>query len=420
MILGVQLSCDLLSCDPAALSDPDVVRAALVDGAARAGATLLQARVHAFPSGGVTGFALLAESHLAIHTWPEHAYAALDLFTCGSCDTHAAAGAIAQALRAARVHAVASARGPGALATGDDACSLASIPPTTSAPAASADAATWYSEPWQGHTTFQLRGGAPLLDETTPHQRVLVMDSVGWGRVLGLDGRFMVSERDAFFYHEMLAHPALSTAEAIARVLVVGGGDGYTASEVLKHDAVARCVLVEIDGVVVEASRRLLSPDPSPWGDPRLEVRIEDAVAFTAQLAPGAFDVILVDGCDPVGSSAPLFDEPFFRACSRALASGGVFAVQCESPFLMPERFAATIGRLRAVFRHVRPYFAPAPIYASGPWGFAHCANVGALQPMNARCETIAGRTRYWTPAVHRAAFAVPPYVERMLAASSR
>jgi len=431
MILGVQLSCELLRCDAAALADPEVVRAALGDAAAQAGATLLQVRVHAFPSGGVTGFALLAESHLAIHTWPEHAYAALDLFTCGSCDTHAAARAIARSLGAEQVHTVASPRGPGASQTGDDALPGDGVRPSAADDARAGDAnagranadrdtaataATWYSEPWAGHTTFQLRGGAPLLEQATPHQRVLVIDSVGWGRVLGLDGRFMVSERDAFFYHEMLVHPALVTAGSIARVLIVGGGDGYTASEVLKHAAVERCVLVEIDGAVVDAARRLLAPDPSPWADPRLEVRIEDGVAFTARLAPGSFDVIGVDGCDPVGDSAALFDAPFFRACQRALTAQGVLAVQCESPFFMPERFRATIGRLREVFRHVRPYFAPAPIYASGPWGFALCSDADALEPLVARGDAIAGRTGYFTPAIHRAAFALPPYVERLLA----
>ncbi|MBY0275516.1 polyamine aminopropyltransferase [Candidatus Binatia bacterium] len=418
MILGVQVSCEMLECDVGALDDPEIVRATLVAAAERAGATLLQARVHRFPSGGVTGFALLAESHIAIHTWPEHAYASVDLFTCGACDTHAAAREVARRLRARRVHAVASTRGPaaaGAEAREDTATSARPARPTED-PDALAGSATWYAEPWGGHTTLLLRGGAPLFEQATPQQRVLVMDSAGWGRVLALDGRFMVSERDAFFYHEMLAHPALATAPSIARVLIVGGGDGFTASEVLKHAGVERCVLVEIDGVVIDAARRLLAPQPSPWRDPRLEVRIEDGVAFAAQVAAGSFDVVLIDGCDPIGASAVLFGEPFLRACRRALAPDGVLAMQCESPFFMPERFRDAIATLRRVFPRTAPYCAPAPIYASGPWGFAHCgATVEACEPLAERGRAIGERTQYWTPAIHRAAFVLPPYVARLL-----
>src|SRR5262245_12151486 len=128
----------------------------------------------------------------------------------------------------------------------------------------------WYEETWQESSRFSLKVRARIFSTQSPFQTIEILDTAGWGRVLALDGTFMVSEADEFFYHEMLVHPVLMTAPAPRRVLIIGGGDGGTAREVLRHPEVEQCVLVELDEAVVAACRSHL-PVLGAWDDPRLE-----------------------------------------------------------------------------------------------------------------------------------------------------
>ena len=274
----------------------------------------------------------------------------------------------------------------------------------------------WYDETFDDHTRLGLRVKETLFSGQSPYQKVEVIDTVGFGRVLVIDNVFMTSEYDEFLYHEMLVHPALTTAKSIDRVLVIGGGDGGTVREVLRHPDVKRCVMIEIDRMVVDASREFLPGIGTSWDDPRLDLRFIDGIEYVKTSKDDKYDVILLDGTDPVGPGAVLFDESFYRGCQRMLAPGGVMALQSESPLLMLEVFVETQHKLRRLFAEVHPYLGPVPLYGTGTWSWTWCSDTGEpLVAIPERQEAIVEGSKAYNADLHRAVFALPNYVKRAL-----
>lgn len=272
----------------------------------------------------------------------------------------------------------------------------------------------WIEENWAGLVRHGLKVRVWLHDETSPFQRIQVADTEPYGRVLMLDGIFQTSERDEHYYHEMLAHPALVTAPEIARVLIVGGGDGGTARQVLRHAEVRELVMVEIDERVVRVSQEYLPGIASAFGDARLELRFEDGVRYLADAPDGAFDVIILDGSDPVGPSRSLFGAAFYQQCARVLKPAGVFALQSESPNVMGDLWREVQGALRGVFPRVHPYFGYAPLYGCGMWTWTHCSRcVDPLAVIERRAGAVEHHTRYYHRGIHRGAFALPNELRR-------
>ena len=266
----------------------------------------------------------------------------------------------------------------------------------------------WYDETYADKVRLSLKVSRTLHREQSDLQRIEIVDTEAMGRTLILDDVFMTSERDEHYYHEMLVHPALTTTPRIARVLIIGGGDGGTAREVLRHPEVERVDMVEIDGRVVEACKAHL-PNFGAWDDPRLRVEIGDGVAYARDADVDPYDVVLLDGTDPVGPGEGLFDEAFYRGVRRLLTPHGTFALQSESPFLMRDVFLdiqATLGR---IFGRVHPYFGPAPIYNAGPWSWTFASQ--EVDPMaidSARARRAELTAKYYNADIHRASFAVP------------
>jgi spermidine synthase len=274
----------------------------------------------------------------------------------------------------------------------------------------------WYDETFQDHTRLGLLSKETLFSAQSPYQKIEVIDTVGFGRVLIIDHVFMTSEYDEFLYHEMLTHPALTTAPNIERVLVIGGGDGGTVREVLRHPEVKECVMIEIDEMVVDASKRFLPGIGTAWDDPRLDVRFIDGVEYVQESTDAPYDVILLDGTDPVGPGAVLFDDTFYAGCKRMLAPAGVMALQSESPLLMMDVFVEIQHKLRAQFSEVHPYLGPVPLYGTGTWSWTWCSNTGEpLRPIPERQEAIVEGSKAYNQDLHQAAFALPNYVKRAL-----
>jgi spermidine synthase len=257
----------------------------------------------------------------------------------------------------------------------------------------------------------------------TGMQTVQILDTPAYGRVLVLDGIVQTSERDEFVYHEMIAHVPL-VARAIAagdarRVLIVGGGDGGTLEEVLKHP-VERVTMVEIDGTVVELCRRYLPAIcGAAFDDPRTELVIADGARYVAE-AGDRFDAILLDSTDPMGPGEVLFGEAFYRNCRALLEPRGVVVTQAGLPFTGGEPVRAGFRRLAAAFGGARGYLATVPTYIGGPqlFGWASADRVDATPPEDALRRRVAALgldTRYYSPAVHRAAFALPPFLNDFL-----
>lgn len=254
-----------------------------------------------------------------------------------------------------------------------------------------------------------------LVRRRTAHQRLDLAETESLGRVLALDGKFMLSERDEFFYHEMLVHPALLSHPQPQRVLIVGGGDGGALREVLRHP-VEQVTLVEIDSAVVEAAKEWLgSVHQGSFFDPRVRVEIAPGEEFLpAHL--NEFDVIIVDSTDPIGPGEALFQESFFRACRAALRPRGVLALQAGSPWFHPGTLKAVVQTLKSLFPTVLPYLGAVPLYPSGLWAYVLALhNLPRWEELSRRVEERRISTRYFSPALFQAATVLPPFLAELL-----
>ena len=278
--------------------------------------------------------------------------------------------------------------------------------------------AGWYEEEFNQKFRVAFRVERTLFSGQSEYQRVEILQSPQWGRVLVLDGMLMTSEVDEFFYHEMLVHPAMiSLPQAAQNVLVIGGGDGGTIREVLKHSSVQKVTLVEIDGMVIDACKEHLPAlGSSAWKDPRLDLQVGDGVAFVANAKAEHYDLVLLDGTDPVGPGEGLFGREFFANCKRILKAHGAFAMQSESPLLFEKVFFETQSVLSEIFERVQPYLGPVPLYGSGTWSWTWCAKQGdPLAIVDERAAAIEKGARYYNRGIHRGAFSIPNFIAERL-----
>jgi len=277
----------------------------------------------------------------------------------------------------------------------------------------------WIDEHHQG-VRYGLAGQV-LVDEQSAFQRITVIDSERYGRGLLLDGCWMTAERQERHYHEALVHPALCSAKAIERILVIGGGDGGTARECLRHRGVRHLDMVEIDGRVVELSKTHLAKlGGGCWNDPRFHLTVGDGIAWAADCADASYDVVIVDGSDPAGPAEGLFNRSFFEHCRRILRPGGVFATQSESPEAFRQVHVDTVRLLQEVFGHADPLYGWVPMYPSGWWSWTFAATDGPRyrRPVPERAAAIAAGCEIWSLRWQSGAFeAMPAFIERELAA---
>jgi len=254
----------------------------------------------------------------------------------------------------------------------------------------------------------------------TPFQLLEVYETPELGRIFRLDGSNMTSERDEFFYHENLVHPAAVAHPGPRRALVIGGGDGGSSEELLKHRTLEQVHMAELDPDVVEVSRREFAKvHRGVFDDPRLKVTVGDGLAYLRSTAV-RYDLVSMDLTDPVGPSVELYSPATFALAKGAMAPGGVLTLHIGSPWFHPGRVRQTISSLRQVFRVVVPYFAYIPIYGS-VWGFATASDT--LDPRSigpAEVErVIAARgladLQFYNGEVHRSLFAIPNYVKPLV-----
>ena len=255
-----------------------------------------------------------------------------------------------------------------------------------------------------------------LYSEQSPFQKVEVVDSKGFGKILLLDGFVMLTERDEFVYHEMIAHTPLFTHPEPKRVLVIGGGDGGTVREVLRHPSVEHVDLVDIDEMVTKVSLEYFPQVAGKLNDPRVSCHFEDGVAFVKRKS-AAYDIIIVDSTDPISVGEGLFTREFYRDCYNALNDNGILVNQSESPFWLPKIVKGIHAKLRDIFPIFQFYQAFIPTYPSGSWAFGFASK--GIHPINdfyqQRYERLSLDLQYYNDEIHKAAFALPTFFRKLL-----
>lgn len=270
----------------------------------------------------------------------------------------------------------------------------------------------WFTEDLEG-LGVRIRVKKKIVERETDYQKIEVYES-DLGKLLVIDGKIQLTERDEFHYHEMLVHVPLLSIENPEDVLIIGGGDGGALREVLKHDP-DRVILVEIDPGVVEISREYIGVDRGAFDDPRVELIYMDGYRFVKE-TDNTFDVILIDSYDPSEVSSPLFSESFYGRCAEILK--GCISMQSQSPFLQFDEFKRIVSSLKRVYKHVHPYLAFTPSYPSGMWSFVYSSKISSTPDINVLKERIVDRkieTRYYTPEIHFASFSLPKWIEEGL-----
>ncbi|MBL7180648.1 MAG: polyamine aminopropyltransferase [Pseudomonadota bacterium] len=278
-------------------------------------------------------------------------------------------------------------------------------------------AGLWINDIHKNMVALGFKVEKTLFSGRSKFQQVDVVQTAGHGAMLLNDGIVQLSERDEFIYHEMIAHVPFFVHPAPQRVLVIGGGDGGTVREILKHRSITRVVMVEIDEMVVQASRRYLPSVSCALDDPRLELRIEDGIKFVNH-TDERFDVVIVDSTDPIGVAQPLFNQEFYQQVAAVLAADGIMITQAESPFYDHDIQHTMFMNQRPFFKKLHIYLFCSLTYPGGCWGFGYASK--GLCPLKdfdpGRVEKAGIATRYYNAGIHRAAFMLPTFVQENLA----
>jgi spermidine synthase len=394
---GLHIVANLYRCEGDAryLTDAAALRQFCHDSINRAGLTILGDLFHEFDGGGVTGTVVLAESHLAMHTWPELQSVTLDVYVCNYTQDNSA--------KARQV--VADLMGlyrPEEHIQHD-------VP---------RDKRLMYESLNEDYGFF-VRSSKLIEASKTRFQDLEIHETPQFGKLFRLDGCFMTSEREEFVYHETLIHTALAAHSEPKRVLIIGGGDGGAAEETLKHPSVEQVVMVELDEKVVEIARQHFGMiHRGAFDNPRLKLLIEDGLKYVAETKE-KFDHIALDLPDPIGPAATLYEEAFFRDCKRALAPGGVLTLHMGSPWSRPDRVRMLYGRLAKVFKFARPYTMFIPLYGC-LWAMCACsdstdvASVGAAEIDTRIAARGIMQLQYYNGPTHQALFALPNFVREL------
>ncbi len=438
--LGRHILVEYFDCRNELLNDVPYIEQSMVAAARKADATVINSTFHHFSPFGVSGVVVIQESHLAIHTWPEYGYAAVDLFTCGdTVDPWIAYNELKRLLEAKSGSSIEMLRGQLGLIPGtrqemeeqrEQMVGHVQSAPNGQSPGFSSESSitpkysrnVWFTERSENIAQSFRHTGKQLYREQSPFQLVEVYDTYAWGKTLTLDRMVMTTEVDEFIYHEMIAHVGMFSHPEPRKVLVIGGGDGGAIRELLRHEELEKVVMVEIDEKVIEASKEHLPGIASSFDHPKLELIVGDGIAYVEQAADAGFDLVLVDSTDPVGPGEGLFTEDFYRHVLRILKPGGIQITQSESPHYAPELFREIYACYRRVFGggSVHCYLAHIPTYPSGMWSFSwsikgegHPLDGLDTERINQFCRQ--HKLRYYNAEVHRGAFCLPTFTREMV-----
>lgn len=396
---GLHLIGDLgnCRCDPQRLIDSVSFKDKCISMVQASGLTVMDASFKQFDDSGFTGTVVLAESHLAIHTWPENNGLTLDVYVCNysadnSTKAHHLFNTIIEYFEPKEVARHTIERGEHLLV-----------------------------EPLNDTIGFYIKANRQIGEWQTPFQKLAIYDTPQYGKIFRLDDYNMTSEREEFIYHENLIHPALTVHDAPRNVLIIGGGDGGSSEEALKHPSVERVTLVEIDADVIKiAKEHFQAVHNGVFDNPKLRIIIDDGIKFIRETRE-KFDLIALDLNDPIGPAAALYTTEFFQHCHQALSVEGLLTLHIGSPTAHPERVTELTQRLNGIFSIVRPYTMYIPLYGA-QWALAVCSD--RHDPKAFTTEEIEQRIKtrnlqqlqFYNGETHLGVFALPNFVRNLVA----
>lgn len=276
----------------------------------------------------------------------------------------------------------------------------------------------WYTENHAKDVRFSMKIDKQLVSKKSRYQRIDVLESKEFGRILTLDGYLMVTEKDEFIYHEMITHIPMAVHPSAKNILVIGAGDGGTIRELTRYDSVEQIDMVEIDREVVEVCKEYLPQTACKLEDPRVKMYFEDGLKFV-RTKQDAYDIIIVDSTDPFGPGEGLFTKEFYGNCYKALREDGILINQHESPYYAEDAKAMQRAhqRIRTAFPISTVYQLHIPTYPSGHWlfGFASKKYHPVENLREEEWNALGLETRYYNTALHKGCFAIPNYVKELL-----
>ncbi len=260
--------------------------------------------------------------------------------------------------------------------------------------------------------------GEVLFKDKSEFQSVEIFESRGLGRVLTLDELMMTTEKDEFFYHELITHIPMITHKNPENILIIGGGDGGTVREVLKHKSVKTVDLCEIDAMVIDASKKFLPTIACELDNPKVKIYVEDAIKFIKNKTC-CYDVVLIDSTDPMGPGEGLFTEDFYTNVKNSLKCGGIVVPQSESPYANQKEVKKMYSLLNKVFKNVAPYCSPVITYPAGYWSWAFCSDDVDVpdfetQLDEVRAAEIEKLCKIYNSKFHKGVFAVPNFMKEL------
>ncbi|QXM05511.1 polyamine aminopropyltransferase [Crassaminicella indica] len=276
----------------------------------------------------------------------------------------------------------------------------------------------WYTENYTDTVKFSIKVKEQLYTKTSQFQQIDVFDTYEFGKLLTIDGLVMITEKDEFIYHDMITHVPMATNPNIKSVLVIGGGDGGTVRELTRYKTIEKIDMVEIDKVVVDASREHFQITACKLDDERVSLYFEDGIKFV-EGKENIYDLIIVDSTDPIGPGEGLFTTEFYRNCYKALTEEGILVNQNESPYYEADakEMIRASKKIKNIFPIAEVYQAHIPTYPSGHWLFGFASKkLHPVKDLDAQKWNDLGlKTKYYNTDLHVGAFALPNYVKEMI-----
>ena len=420
--LGRHIIAELFDCVLEKINDVSYVEKSMLDAADKAGATVINSTFHHFSPYGVSGVIVIQESHISIHCWPEYGYVSLDIYTCGDTvnpwvayeflkDSFGASHGSTMELNRGQSHLLK----PKALAK-------------TKANEVVGDAKVkhnrnvWFTEKSEDIALSLRHTGDRLFLHQSDYQKIEIYNTEAFGKILVLDGNIVCAEEDENVYHEMISHVPVFSHPKPKNILVIGGGDGGTIRELVRHQNIESIDLVEIDECVIDAAKKYLPQLADSLNDERVNIRIEDGIDFVKKSSEGLYDIVIVDSDDPAGPGKGLFTDAFYRDVYSVLTPDGILVTQSESPRFNQHIFKEVYQIYNQIFGkdHVHCYLMFLPSFPSGMWSFSFCSKGQVFPVENLDSKLVNGfcidqALKYYDPEIHKASFVLPKFVKDML-----